>query len=554
MMESWFGSLWRTSRKSLSSEADKPVIGILAFEVASLMSKVVHLWQCLSDRLMFQLREELINSLGIQKLVSDDVDYLMDLALAEIIENFGCVAKSVARLGKKCTDPIYHHLERIFDDPVEIIANWCGWEYKFKKMEKKVKKLGRFAAVTSQLYQELEVLAELEHNLRRMHASVDLGKVKLLEFQQKVMWQRQEVKNLREMSPWIRTYDYTVRLLLRSLFTIVERIKQVFGINQLEAFEGNEFGLVSNDRLVRSRSISAITQSSVFPSENTCRYSGAGPLGRSVSNLGLSDVKYRSNNKKPKARYHPEAKTRRLTHVGPFKGCMMSGSDSPVLQSCMPTSKGSLRSSVVLQKGIDKTRDTNMPLSCCNTVHAKISLFTSKHKLLNSIPSTLGDAALALHYANVIILIEKLALSPHLIGLDARDDLYNMLPASVRASLREKLKLFNKKLASSIYDAAIAAEWNSILARILEWLAPLAHNMIRWHSERNFEKQRVDSGTNVLLIQTLHFANQAKTEAAITEVLLGLNYISRFAREINNRAFMDSSCNRDCDDYLLHED
>ena len=44
--QSWFSSLWRTSRKSIVLEPDKAVIGILTFEVASLMSKVVNLWQC----------------------------------------------------------------------------------------------------------------------------------------------------------------------------------------------------------------------------------------------------------------------------------------------------------------------------------------------------------------------------------------------------------------------------------------------------------------------------------------------------------------------------
>lgn len=552
LVELWFGNLWRTSRKSVSSEPEKPVIGILSLEVASLMLKVVHLWQCLSDKQMSQLREETAKSLGIQKLVSDDGDYLMDLALAEIIENFGCMMKSVARLGKKCRDPTYHHLEHIFDDLVGINVNWYGWDYKWKKMERKVKKMERFVAVTAQLYQELEVLTDLEHNLRRIQVNVDnLGTVKLLDFQQKVMWQRQEVKNLREMSPWIRTYDYTVRLLLRSLFTIVERIKLVFGINQTNAIEGsNDSGLVNNNRLVRSLSISVLMQSTVHPSENNLSRLYSGPIGRSVSNLGLTSAKNRLHSKKLRTHYessilckkNPEAKTRRWPHAGPFKGCMMGGSDSPVLQSCMPTSNESLRSSCIFQSDVDKMQDT------------KVSVFGSRHKFLNALPSTLGDAALALHYANVIVLIEKLASSPHLINLEARDDLYNMLPTSVKTSLRAKLKLFAKTLGSSIYDAALGAEWNSILASILEWMAPLAHNTIRWHSERNFEKQRMVSGTNVLLVQTLYFANQVKAEAAITELLLGLNYISRFGREINDTAFFGSACGKTLDGYLLCKD
>lgn len=76
----------------------------------------------------------------------------------------------------------------------------------------------------------------------------------------------------------------------------------------------------------------------------------------------------------------------------------------------------------------------------------------------------------------------------------------------------------------------------------MEWLGPLAHNMIRWQSDRSFEQQSmVPKPTSVLLLQTLYFANQAKTEAAITELLVGLNYIWRFEREMNAKALLECS-------------
>ncbi|KAA8518633.1 hypothetical protein F0562_016107 [Nyssa sinensis] len=510
------------------------------------------------DKQIISLREEIVNSLGTRKLVSDDDDYLMDLALAEIIDNMKCVATSVARLGKRCTDPVYHHLEHVYEDPFEIDLNWCGWEYKLKKMERKVKKMERFIGVTGQLYQELEVLSELEQRLRRMRGNVNLSRLKLLEFQQKVIRQRQEVKNLREMSPWVRTFDYTVRLLLRSFFTIVERIKHVFGINQLASVEESSSSQGMNACLLRSHSISTLVQSSVHPSGKNLSRFYSGPISRSVSNLGLRADNIRTNKKQWQVHRQsstlfgegPQLKTRRLAHVGPFIGCTIGGIDSPVLTSCMPTTSCSLGSSGVLSNDFDRMKDVNtVPLSCSNRIHTKVSLFNSKHKLLNAPPSTLGDAALALHYANVIILIEKLALSPLLISLDSRDDLYNMLPASVRSLLRAKLKLFAKTLVSSVYDAGHAAECSIALVRILEWLAPLAHNMIRWHEERNFERQVVVSGMNVLLVQTLYFANQAKTEAAITELLVGLNCTSRFGRVLNEKS-MESAGSRACEDSI----
>ncbi|XVE76043.1 hypothetical protein DITRI_Ditri12bG0141300 [Diplodiscus trichospermus] len=564
MVIEWFGSSWWNSRKSASESTDKVVIGILAFEVASLMSKVVNLWYSLDDREILMLREEIPNLIGIRRLVSDDENYLMDLALNEVIENFGNLATSVARLGKKCTDPVYHRFDHFVKDPILNNFEWFGWEYRWKKMERKVKKMERFVAVTMQLTQELEVLAELEQTLRRMQRNAESDRVKLLEFQQKVMWQRQEVKNLRQMSPWVRTYDYIVRLLLRSLLTILEKIKNVFGTNQMASVDGNnDFESFDSDCLSRSHSFSTVTPSSLHPFDNNLCGFSSGPLGRSFSKSVQITGKHRTNSRNLKS-YHqstalnskqPHSKTKRSGHVGvgPFKGCMSAGSNSPLLESCKPVGTGSMRFSGAYSKNIEKINNSKMmSLSCSNKIYSKLSIFNTKG-LLNAPASTLGDAALSLRYANVIILIEKLVSSPHLIGLDARDDLYNMLPTTMRNALRVKLKSYVRTLASFIYDASLAAEWSLALVRILEWLAPLAHNMIRWQSERNFEEQHVVSRSNVLLVQTLHFANRAKTEAAITELLVGLNYVCRIGRAHNEKALPDSA-GSDCTQYLLKRD
>jgi hypothetical protein len=131
--------------------------------------------------------------------------------------------------------------------------------------------------------------------------------------------------------------------------------------------------------------------------------------------------------------------------------------------------------------------------------------------------------------------MEKMIKSPQLVGVDARDDLYSMLPNSIRSSLRARLK----GVGFSASDPVLAGEWRDALGRILAWLSPLAHNMIKWQSERSFEQQNLLPKTNVLLLQTLSFANKEKTEAAITELLVGLNYIWRFEREMTAKAFFE---------------
>ncbi|KAJ6719445.1 PLANT/PROTEIN (DUF668) [Salix purpurea] len=173
--------------------------------------------------------------------------------------------------------------------------------------------------------------------------------------------------------------------------------------------------------------------------------------------------------------------------------------------------------------------------------------FGTKSKLMAyAPPSSIGGSALALHYANVIIVIEKLLRYPHLVGEEARDDLYQMLPTSLRVSLRTHLKSYAKNLA--IYDAPLAHDWKETLDGILRWLAPLAHNFIRWQSERNFEQHQIVNRTNVLLLQTLYFADRGKTEAAICELLVGMNYICRYEHQQN--ALLDCASSFDYEDCM----
>ncbi|XP_073317955.1 protein PSK SIMULATOR 1-like isoform X2 [Primulina huaijiensis] len=488
--DSWFNNIWNSSRKIILQEPDKPVIGILSLEVSRFMLNIVNIWQYLSDEQIFRLREEMANSVGIQKLVSEKEDLLMDLALAEMLENLERASKSVAILGKKCADPTYHNLDQLFYDSGEIDPKWCRWSYRIKKMEKKVKKMQSFVGATEQMCQELEVLAELEQNLKRMRASVDLGEVKVLEFQHKVLRQQQEVQDLREMSPWVRTYDYTVRLLLRSLFTVVERIKYVYGINQIGFVEGiKDDEQIHGNYLIHNNS--AVIQPSVNPSKNS--------LSRFQIHTGRSFLNLSLKNKTFLGGFHSsilcgkqhEMKTKRFAPVG-FSGCVGGGRESPIVENFLPSRGSSFRSFDSSQKDTDEKK------------------------------------ALALHYAKVVILIEKLASSPHLISLDARDELYNMLPVNIRSCLKARLKTFSKTFTLSKYDANDAAQWTLTLETMLEWLSPLAHNMVKWQSERNFEGQRPFFGSNVLLVQTLYFANRVQIEAAIVELLIGLNYLSRY--------------------------
>lgn len=514
----WLGGIWPVSRKCGSDEKDG--VGIMAFEVAGLMSKVVNFWHSLSDNEVMNLREWLVNSVGVKMLVSDDEYFLMELTWNEILNNFQSLTQSVARLGKRCKDPVYQSYESFVHNPFENYVQWSGWEYRWKKMERKVKKMERFVGSMSLLSQEIEVLAECEQTLRRMKLNryrEVVNKTKLLEFEKKVMWQRNQVQNIRDLSPWSRSYDYVVRLLARSLFTILERIIIVFGNSHLPIENQQNDSSISmnntNNRLGRNHSFPSLNvmQSSVHPSETNLNEYSSGPIGRKNKSKKKKKEQQVLHSQDSYERLLP-LEGKQLKYIGSFKGCILVRNDSH---------GGSTRKNIDVNTKpiLDKPS-----LFHRSRVYSKLSL---KEKL-KPVPSTLGDAGLALHYANVIVLIEKIVSSPRTnkINLRMRDDLYNKLPTTIRTALRGKLKWY-----ATVNGDNLEVEWNVVITQILEWLAPLANNMVKWHCERNFEKEHTCLKANVLLVQTLYFANQTKTEAAIVELLVGLHYVCRVDRK-----------------------
>ncbi|GMH08810.1 hypothetical protein Nepgr_010650 [Nepenthes gracilis] len=417
-------------------------VGILAFEIAGLMSKLLELHQSISDKSLARLKNDSIHLQGVRKIVSNDDSFLLTLAAAELLHCLHLAAKSTIRISQKCEDPNLRSFPQVFDDFTERGRDPYNWVLSSKEFEALARRAERQIAATSVLYREMEELSSLEKKSHNYKAGI--FQKEQIEIEQKISWQRQEVKCTREKSLWNRSFDAVTLTLAQLICTILARIKLIFGIGH---------GYIAT--LPRSLSASA----TVFPSDqNLCAAADfiSGPLKSHKINDQKSDL--------------------------------------------------------------------------------ATGFFESNTAVLKPPSSTLGASGLALHYANLIIVLEKMVRSPQLVGMDARDELYAMLPRSVRASLRARLK----GVWFSASDPSLAGEWRDALGRILGWLSPLAHNMIKWQTERSFEQQNLLlPKTNVLLLQTLYFANKEKTEAAITELLVGLNYIWRFEREINAKALFE---------------
>ncbi|PUZ62943.1 hypothetical protein GQ55_3G027000 [Panicum hallii var. hallii] len=518
-------------------------LGVLAFEVAALMSRVSGLWRALGDAQLARLRAEAIRLEGVRRLVADDDDALLALALAEVAAACRDLSRAVARLSPRCADPLLRRFDALFAALVKGGADPHGLRYAAeKKMDRKARKMQRLVAATAHLCHELDVLAELDQALRRdgrgRPRAANGG-----ECARRVARQRQEVERLRAASLWNRSFDYAVRLLARSLFTIVTRVIEVFdleptSISIISSSMDDDSNKVS--RLSWSSSfVSTSMQSMVYPSDVVAADTPRRMLRARSGKATVGDARrfLMSRSKSLKQLRWPAAGRHLMGCVvmgrsnSPVRGGWINGeTDLPLSFSYISAASNDDYSSVNFQFQSQADRTNAKP----STV-----VFESSGNVLTNAPETsLGGAALALHYANLIMLVERLAISPLHICSDERDDLYGMLTDSIRASLRARLKPFAKNPPPC--DPILAAEWSDTVQRILGWIAPLAHNMVRWQAERNFEQRNVASSASVLLLQTLHFADRRKTEAAVTELLVGLNYLWRFGRELDAKAKLES--------------
>ncbi|URD86532.1 transcription factor IIA large subunit [Musa troglodytarum] len=150
-------------------------------------------------------------------------------------------------------------------------------------------------------------------------------------------------------------------------------------------------------------------------------------------------------------------------------------------------------------------------------------------RLLKADPTTLGGSGLALRYGNMIVLAEKLLKTRSVEGHEqgdgkeaaeaaARVELYQMMPSGMRTAVRAKLRECWKKEGGTV-DGSLAEGWREAAERILAWLGPVARDTLRWQEEHNMERQqRFHALPRALMLQTLHFSDRVKTEAAIVEL------------------------------------
>ncbi|PIN10506.1 hypothetical protein CDL12_16904 [Handroanthus impetiginosus] len=547
---------------------ERQIIGILSFEVANVMSKIMYLHKSLIDNEILKLKNEILKSEGIKTLVSSDEKQLSELALVEKLDDLNRVASVVSRLGKKCTIPALHGFEHVYGDIVSGVIDFKEFGFFVKDMESMVRKMGRYVNSTASLYNEMEVMNELEVATKKFQQNQLEESRKA--YEQKLSWQKQDVSHLKDVSLWNQTYDKVVELLARTVCTVYARLYIVFGdphsrdassMSISTSFSGNLQRVKQEyrEKLGQVDVVSKVqneTSLSKSVSIKKTGYCHSGSIVNERLDKRTSGFNPKVGLQKNEGGLLSPQDFNFACGIGPgrlFLDCLSLSSsvskvddDDHVSYDDQSSQISSSFSGVNESKSDNPTRLSSFMCPINDDLPNRTRFRPKNRLLVYAPPNTVGGSALALHYANVIIVIEKLLRYPHLVGEEARDDLYQMLPTSLRKTLKSKLKSYVKDLA--IYDAPLAHDWRERLDGMLKWLAPLAHNMIRWQSERNFEQQQIVTRTNVLLLQTLYFADRAKTEEAICELLVGLNYICRYEQQQN--ALLDCSSSFDLEDCM----
>ncbi|KAI3696065.1 hypothetical protein L1987_79074 [Smallanthus sonchifolius] len=160
---------------------------------------------------------------------------------------------------------------------------------------------------------------------------------------------------------------------------------------------------------------------------------------------------------------------------------------------------------------------------------------TANGKVAHKNPETLGVAGLALHYANLITQMDNIASRPVSLPPNTRDNLYNGLPAKVKAELRLCLQALGSKEVMTMPQ--IKAE----MEKTLQWLVPVAtdttkaHQGFGWVGEwanagNEFGKKTAAGSNSIIRLQTLYHADKQKMDRYILDLIIWLHRLISLVR------------------------
>ncbi|KAL4381477.1 hypothetical protein HN51_005089 [Arachis hypogaea] len=465
-------------------------LGVLAFDTAKTMCRLVSLYKSLSDVEILKLRRHVIRSKGVTYLNSQQECFLLNLACAERLEDLDHAAATMSRLCTNCTDTGHKSFEVVYANMKSSGAGLDArkLEYGTKNVEKVIEKMERLVSTTRNLYTAMESLSEMELSEKKIQRWRSLRSnhgltVKVECFDDRIEYHRRQVQHYKQVSLWNQTYDKVVGLMSCIICIVYARICCVFR-SLIIAGGRNRRNLENYYCLLIHRE------------------------------LYMSNVNIYNNMDE---RFKRRRKQQKNNPCLAFKKISAIKFPNRHVPSRAATTNGGGGGG----GGNGKNNKT---------------ILAKNNKVLRlAPPTTVGGSGLSQRYANIILFMDRCMHAPVAIGEEARVALYEMLPERLKMKLKVKLRKQRMEWENcekgTDSHLKVAAQWRDTVEEVMDWLSPLANDTVRWQTERHLEKQKYDMKPTVLLLQTLHYSDLEKVEEAIVDVLVGLSCIYWYQKE-----------------------
>ncbi|KAL9173357.1 hypothetical protein ABFS82_03G108600 [Erythranthe guttata] len=206
-------------------------ISILAFEVANTVVKGANLMHSLSDENIQNLKEVVLLSEGVQRLISTDIDELLRIAASDKRDELKVFLGEVIRFGNRCKDPQWHNLDRYFE---KLETELTPHKQLKAEAETEIEQLMVLVHFTAELYHEMHALDRFEQDCRRKAQEDDNSTAaqrgdSLSILRAELKSQKKHVKSLKKKSLWSKILEEVMEKLVDIVHFLHLEIHSAFG-------------------------------------------------------------------------------------------------------------------------------------------------------------------------------------------------------------------------------------------------------------------------------------------------------------------------------------
>ncbi|KAK4490079.1 hypothetical protein RD792_000734 [Penstemon davidsonii] len=205
-------------------------ISILAFEVANTIVKGANLMHSLSDENIKHLKEVVLPSEGVERLISRDMDELLSIAASDKRDELKVFAGEVVRFGNRCKDPQWHNLERYFE---KLELELTPHKQLKEDAETVIHQMMLLVQYTAELYHEMHALDRFEQDCRRKALEDNPNPAQrgdsLAILRAELKSQKKHVNSLKKKSLWSKILEEVMEKLVDIVNFLHLEIHSAFG-------------------------------------------------------------------------------------------------------------------------------------------------------------------------------------------------------------------------------------------------------------------------------------------------------------------------------------